>query len=131
MSTDEGKKGAKKSSAKAKSWGVTWVNYDLTVSDKERLSDKELRSHLAGFDVESLVVEGFKYSCGVDTKNSCYIASLTDKSEGSLFRDHCLTGRGATPAAARISLLFRHLVLAEGDWTFFGSSKITEDDLYF
>lgn len=109
---------------------MSWVNYDLTAEDKEWLADPKNVGELERFSVDDLIIEGFKYSLGRDARNSCYVASLTDKQEGTPFHNHCLTGRGATPVAARISLLYRHLVLAEGDWSFFVSANPTRDEIY-
>lgn len=117
-------------SAKGNGWGIQWVNYDLRPEDKERLEDPDLVGELQGFNVDDLVVQGFKYSLAADAKNSCYVASLTDKSDDSAFHNHCLTGRGATPAAARISLLYRHLVLADGDWSVLHKAQDIEGQIY-
>lgn len=128
--TAKSNKGAKS----AKSTGLPkmhWVNYDLTSEDKERLQDKALVDGLRQFDIESVVFEGIKYSIGIDQKNACFIASLTDKSPESKFYNHCLTGRGSTPADARVSLLYRHLVLAEGDWSFFSGAEDEGTSIYF
>jgi len=104
---------------------MVWLNYDLTAQDQERLRDKALVDNLHRFSLDDLIVEGFKFSLGPDERNNCYVAALTQKRESDPHYNHCLSGRGATPAHARISLLYRHLVLAEGNWAFFLSDVST------
>jgi hypothetical protein len=118
---------AKKQAAFAK---INWITYDLNSEDKVRLEDQGLVDSLAGYDVDALAFEGFKYSLSPDAKNSSFIASITDKSPESRFYNSCLSGRGSSPANARISLLYRHVVLAEGNWEFFGSSNQRNDSIY-
>ena len=98
---------------------MVWINYDLTSEDKRALQDQNLVREILGYDIGDLAVEGFKYSLSPDERNNCYVASLTQKRADSPFHHHCLTGRGSTPTNARLSLLYRHLVLASGDWSFF------------
>lgn len=117
--------------ANARSFKMDWINYTLTQQDKERLQDKSLVDELLRFSVDDLVFEGFKFSLSRDEKNSCFVASLTIREGDSSSPSRCLTGRGATPADARVSLLYRHLVLAQGDWSFFSQNPMGSDDLYF
>lgn len=125
------KNGAGKSNGNSgNKYGITWVNYDLTSKDKEWLSSANVASEFPPGMVDDIVFEGYKFGLSPDARNSCFVASLTDKVEGGAFYNHCLTGRGATPAAARISLLYRHVVLAQGDWSFFHQPSNTADEIY-
>lgn len=128
MSTKD--KANSKNGAGKRDWGITWINYDLTSADKEWLSSAELDVELPASLVDDLVMEGYKFSISSDARNNCFVASLTDKFTGGAFENHCLTGRGATPAAARVSLLYRHVVLAQGDWAFFNQPARSKDELF-
>jgi hypothetical protein len=69
-------------------------------------------------------MEGYKFSLSYDDKNATCVASITDRQPASAFYNCCLTGRGSTPAHAFAALLYRHLVLAETDWSFFGQPDV-------
>ena len=108
----------------------TWINYDLSSKDKEWLSSADVASEFpAGMEYD-LVVEGYKFSISLDARNSCFIASITDKDDKSPYYNHCLSGRGSTPAHARTSVLYRHVVLAQGDWSFFSQPQRKGDEIY-
>lgn len=119
----KGSGGGSKSNGRSGLPKMVWINHDLTKDDKTRLTDKGLFGDLSGFDVGGLAEQGFKYSLSPDEKHDCYVASLTQKRQDDAYYNHCLVGRGSTPTNARVSLLYRHLVLAEEDWSFFGQGE--------
>lgn len=105
-----------------------FINYDLTVSDREWLEVADVEAEFPTQLVNELVMEGYKYSLSYDERNHCCVASLTDRVDSSPFNNACLTGRGATPDAARQSLLYRHVVVAHGDWSVFGDPSRQKEE---
>jgi hypothetical protein len=99
-----------------------FINYDLSKADKEWLASADLDAEYPLALVCDLVAEGYKFGLSFDDRNQSYVASLTDRSESSTFYNSCLTGRGATALDAWCSLAYRHLHLAQGDWTMFNQS---------
>lgn len=107
-----------------------FINYDLSKGDKDWLRAADCEAEFSAEMVEDLVREGYKFSLSLDARNQSFVASLTDRAEGSSFKNSCLTGRGASPSAARHALLYRHFHLAGGDWSYFGSAAPDEVDDY-
>lgn len=119
MSTHADNKGSRKKASKSAPPEFRYINYDLS-------KDQQREAESFDFDVEfppgteyDLAYQGYKYSISPDLRNQCFIASLTCKIAGDGFENACLVGRGATPIDARNSLLYRHLYLAQGDWSLF------------
>lgn len=100
-----------------------FINYALSKDDVLRLSSLDLETEFPSGQLDELVMEGYKYSLAYDDKHACCIASLVDRAPGSPYENCCLTGRGSTPANARYALLYRHLVLSQGDWSFFDPAE--------
>lgn len=129
----DGKK--KSSKAKPKNGNTPpkfrFLNYDLTRDDADALEALDLETEFPLTLTFDLAMEGYKYSLSHDAKNQCFIAAITDRVEGSPFENCCLTGRGATPLDAFHSLCYRHLVLAQGDWKFFGDGSAEKSERYF
>lgn len=96
-----------------------FINHDLDSKDKEWLEACDLDTEFPLTSLSDLVEAGYKFSLSNDVRNNTFVASITDRDEGSAFYNACLTGRGATPVDAWYSLCYRHLVLAQGDWAFF------------
>lgn len=128
--TKRSKNGAKSNGSDGARPKFGFVNYDLTVQDKEWLSSADVEAEFPAQLIDQLVLEGYKFSLSYDERNSCCIASLTDRQPGSAFDNQCLTGRGATPDDARVSLFYRHFHVAQGDWGVFGSLSSTSDEIY-
>lgn len=124
------KNGAKKNGTARDKPEFRFVNYDLTVQDKEWLANADTLAEFPSELIDDLVMEGYKFSLRLDERNQCCVASLTDVRVGSPFENSCLTGRGATPTAARVSVFYRHLVLARGDWSFFAAAAAGEPEIY-
>lgn len=96
-----------------------YINYDLTKDDRGALADLVEAGELPASLLFEAVSEGWKFSLTPDSKHHCFVASLTDREPGTAFENTCLTGRGASPLDAVRSLLYRHVILSEGDWAFF------------
>jgi hypothetical protein len=116
MASYEDKNGKSKKPPKPKDAPFVFINYNLSTKDKEWLQacDAELEFPVKG--MLDLVQEGYKLSISADPKNNSFIASLTDREPTSGFHNHCLTGRGATPFDAWVSLAYRHFVVGQGSW---------------
>lgn len=120
LSGTNGKQKGKKSGSEERAF--RFINYTLSKQDGEWLESADLETEFPLSLVCELATEGYKFSVSFDGKNQCYLASLTDRDEGSPFYNSCLTGRGSTPVDAFHALLYRHLVLSERDWSFFGDT---------
>jgi hypothetical protein len=74
------------------------------------------------------VWEGLKLSVSADVSNECFIATFTGLPyEGSKLRSS-LSARGATMWEATALLVYKHYVLAEGNWGQFMSSGKKKDN---
>lgn len=105
-------------------WGG-FINIAMADADKEAA-----RQWIAAFsgEVESYLSDaiwsGFKYSVSADVSNECFIATFTGTPyEGSSLRAS-LSARGVTHWEATALLVYKHYVLAEGNWgQFTGAGK--------
>jgi len=114
------KRKTKKGAADGKDF--RFINHSLSKKDADWLAAAELDTEFPLASVSDLVTAGYKFSLSLDARNHSFVASITDREAGSDFHNACLTGRGATPLDAWYSLCYRHLVLAQGDWSFFSES---------
>lgn len=96
--------------------GYRFINVHLVKADEEWLSACDAQTEFPLSAIFDLVQEGFKVSFNEDSRNSSFVASLTDTREDSSFYKHILTGRGATSADSWLSLAYKHYQIAEGDW---------------
>lgn len=111
------KKDGKRANARQQTF--RFINHDLSAEDQERLGAMDCAEEFPASLVDDLVEEGYKYSLTYDAGNHTFIASLTDKSKGSVFTNSCISGRGSSAINARYSLLYRHISIAQGDWAVF------------
>lgn len=119
MGSLSGTNGKSKPPKKASKNDFRFINHSLSKSDEEWLEAADLDAEYDFTLVCDLVAEGYKFSLSHDERNQTYVASLTDRAEGSAFYNSCLTGRGASAIDALHALLYRHVHLAQGDWAFF------------
>lgn len=106
-----------------------FIEYALSPNDKEILRTEYSESDF-GYDlVEDLVSQGYKFSLTYSDSVKSFICTVTDRREDSQFHNVSLSGRGSTIANARISLLYRHFVVAQTDWNILdsGGTKGGED----
>lgn len=94
-----------------------FLDIPLSQAAREDLSGYDLEVEFPYDLVEALVTEGYKFSLTFDGRNQTYIASLTDRLPESPWQNTTLSGRGSTALNARCALLYRHLVMADGDWS--------------
>jgi hypothetical protein len=105
-----------------------FINYSLTVADKDWLQACDVAVEFPLSRFVGLVQEGYKVSLSEDAKNHSVVASMTDMDPMSIFWNACLTGRGKTVEQAVASLLYRHLIIADTEWGVFGADPTTAVD---
>lgn len=95
---------------------VRFVNVDLTASQKDDLRKVVDSGALSLDNVFDAVYEGLKFSCRRDAANNSFLATFTWQGNGQGQLSVVLTGRGANPANATLSLVYKHLVICQGAW---------------
>lgn len=69
------------------------------------------------FDLVSAQTEaGYRFSLGWDDYNSAQMCSVTTKDKENTNAGWVLVGRGSTAELALYQALFKHLIVAKGDW---------------
>lgn len=109
-------------------WGG-FINIAMT--DEEKTAARNWITAFSG-EVDSYlsdaVWEGLKLSVSADVSNECFIATFTGLPYlGSKLRCS-LSARGATMWEATALLVYKHYVLAEGDWGKFTASGKKKDN---
>jgi hypothetical protein len=94
----------------------TFINYRLSAEDQEWLRACDTGVDFPLTHLLVLVEEGYKFSLSNDSKNSTYVASITDRLPNSEYQNYCLTGRGASPLDAWVALAYRHAVVGRDGW---------------
>jgi len=107
----------RKSKPKETERAFRFINHTLTTEQKNDLRSMDSSIEFPAEMVDALVGEGYKYSLSFDERNQSFVAAITDRDTASAFYNACLTGRGSTADNARVSLLYRHFHLAQGDWS--------------
>jgi len=98
-----------------------FINVALGTQDAEKLEALISSGELGIEYILELAAQGYKCSLGSDKEHQRYVATITDKSPDSPFRNAGITGSGATPIDAWHSVAFKHYVLGSEDWTNFAS----------
>lgn len=93
-----------------------FVNVRLSADDKARLAETELAIEFPLAAILDLVAEGYKFSLKEDTKNSTFVASITDTREDTGTYRAILTGRGSTSLNAWYALAYRHFIMLPDGW---------------
>jgi hypothetical protein len=62
------------------------------------------------------LAEGMKYSLAWDAENGCFIASFTGCAVSVSASRFCMTARSDSLEDATSLLVFKHYVMAQGDW---------------
>lgn len=109
---------------------VQFINYDLTPDDKRRF--KAWAHENAGMDLFTIMDEvaeqNLNFSVKYDTFEGCFAAFLIPTPANEKLKGWLLAGRGSTAFSAVAGVLFRHLVLFEGDWPLREDRKRSVDD---
>lgn len=94
-----------------------FINYNLDTAEKDDLRKMDIHVEFGNEALEKLVSEGYKFSLTYDSKNNSFIVSMIDTMDTSPYWNCCISGRGSSLANARASVLYRHVIVAEGDWS--------------
>lgn len=70
--------------------------------------------------VIQIVDTGYKLSVGYDKNNDSCFATLTNRDGDSRFRGYALSSFAGDSITALKLMIYKHVVLADGDWEYFG-----------
>lgn len=125
MSDGPSKRSNSKSKGKSsKSFDGKYIRYELSVEDKRVLAGREFDTDRVFDQLDALVGAGYKFSVGLQSDGSAYLASLYDRDTESPFAGYTLTGRGRSFTNAIAALLFKHFDIFDGQWP----GQSTSDD---
>lgn len=96
-----------------------FINHDFTVEQQQDLEAYDLETEVTLQDILAAIANGYDFKGAADAKGGGFRAHLIDARPDSPHYMRCLSGRGSTPFNAIASLFYRHLVLAQEDWSFF------------
>lgn len=98
---------------------VQWhfIDYNLTPMDKETLRGLIDEGDLYFEQLTHLVDAGYEVRLKIDENGGGVRAMLIDPDYDESPDFHILTGRGATSHGAIFSVLYRHFVVAQEDWS--------------
>jgi hypothetical protein len=96
-----------------------FINHDLSLEQAADLEALDLEAEFTLGDVLAAAADGYSFKVAPDARGGGYRAHLIDEREGSEHAQRCLSGRGSTPFNAVAALFYRHVVLAQEDWSFF------------
>lgn len=95
---------------------ITFINVSLSDAQKS-VYDGWIRSNPDILSIaDGIVASGYKLSFGFDEKNAAFMATITDRKEGSPFNGSCFTLRGRELWQAFSRVLWVHAIYCEGDW---------------
>lgn len=97
-------------------WGG-FINVSVDEATKEEYN-RWLEGEGAGFwpILEDIMAEGLKFGLSWDASNSCYVSTLTGCGMVGSNTRFCLSARSGRFEDATALLVFKHDVLAQGDW---------------
>jgi len=99
-------------------WGG-YVDLRLDEDDKQQFAVwSEAEQQSFWLDFVELLGKGFKFGLSYVMEDDCYLASFTAHGERviGLNDRYCLTARAPTWEQAVMLLVFKHLVMARGNW---------------
>lgn len=97
-------------------WGG-YVNLRVSEDERQDFDDWTVEEAASlGRYLETATVEGLKLSVTYDAENSSYIATFTGAGCHGDKARYCLTARSSDLTEAINLLLYKHLVLLDGDW---------------
>lgn len=99
----------------AQTFGVTFVNINLSEDDKTKFVgwlESQGDSWVGEF--ANVMADGYKVGCTWDAANTCFIASMTGKEEGTPNYNCCITARSNEWSEALQLLHFKHEVICSG-----------------
>jgi len=105
-----------KSGSERAAWEVDFVESNLGKAEKELMKKWDVKGEATLDEIVRLVSEGYKLSVSRDPRNDTCIASLTSPQGPAGTRRKCLTGRGPDMPGAMRCLMYKHVIMFEGDW---------------
>lgn len=93
-----------------------YIECDLTSDDKQQLKGYIETGDISPSMAFTLVADGYQFGVKPDTKGTGFVATLIDRSDTTVFENKCLVGRGASPASATCSVLYKHFYKLSEDW---------------
>jgi len=102
-------------------WGG-FINVRLSDSQRENFHEWEAANsaHIGAF-YEDHLGEGIKFSAAYDRENESYVVSYTGRLVAISPDRFCVTSRAGTLSQALALAVYKHEVMAEGDYIRFGS----------
>lgn len=104
-------------------YDIKFLSANMTVEEKASFREYDANNDkLAGYIIE-LMDSGYKWSGGFDKNNeSCYV-TITNKDGDSKFKGYALTCYAGTAKKALLLAVFKHFVLADGDWAYWDEGE--------
>lgn len=94
-----------------------FVDIPLSESDKVRFKEWNVEADDILSLIETAVTDGYKLSVTLDTRNSCYQASLTGLAGAPANVGNTMSGRGGSPVKSLAVLMYKHFEIAQqGVW---------------
>jgi len=94
-----------------------FVNCEMNAARKEQFKLWSPKSDDFELAVQECLSPGYKLSFSLDTYHDAYQVSWFCTAPGDRNAGWCLTARASTIGKALLVLLFKHIVVLEGDWT--------------
>jgi len=119
---DQMARGKSKRSSKG-GYDIKFLSANMTVEEKASFREYDISDDkIAGYIIE-LMDSGYKWSGGFDKNNeSCYV-TVTNKDGDANFKGYALTCYAGTAKQALLLAIFKHFVLADGDWEYWNEGE--------
>lgn len=95
-----------------------FISGQMTVEEKASFREYKMSDAEVAKGIFNLNDDGYKLSCGYDKNNDSVFASITNRGGHADYVGFSLSAHAKSPEIALRLLLFKHYVIAEGDWSF-------------
>jgi hypothetical protein len=96
---------------------VQFVNYDFDESTKKKFKAWKATNEAKLPDIiDKLLDSGFNLSVKIDSYGGGYASHIVPADPKSPLAGWILSGRAGTPCNAILGVIYRHLVVFEGNW---------------
>lgn len=102
--------------SKGGDFSIVFINFELTEAAKRHLAQCVEAGEISADALFELTASGYKVSLKEDKERSRFTTSIIDNDPDSAFFNHSISGSGSTQLKSVYSLLYKHLVVAQGDW---------------
>lgn len=93
-----------------------FINYDLSKEDKKAVADYILQDGWIEASLHTMLEAGFRAVLDYDTKQEVFTAMVFPKGEDGPFAGYSISSRGSTAIKALAVVIWKHVVLYNGDW---------------